>query len=51
MLKKEWTHPLGMLGRDEMADEVRYYTDEYYPKVRRHMALGGMTPNTYAAAA
>ncbi|MFH7566639.1 DDE-type integrase/transposase/recombinase, partial [Oceanimonas smirnovii] len=22
LLKKEWTHPLGMLGRDEMADEV-----------------------------
>ncbi|WP_148265849.1 IS3 family transposase [Oceanimonas sp. GK1] len=51
LLKKEWTHPLGMLGRDEMADEVRYYTDEYYPKVRRHMALGGITPNAYAAAA
>ncbi|PSJ41173.1 IS3 family transposase ISHar7 [Zobellella endophytica] len=51
LLKKEWTHPLGMLGRYEMADEVRYYADEYYPKARRHMALGGMTPNTYAAAA
>ncbi|WP_346351227.1 IS3 family transposase [Oceanimonas sp. AH20CE76] len=51
LLKKEWTRPLGMLGRDEMADEVRYYTDEYYPKVRRHMALGGITPNAYAAAA
>lgn len=51
LLKKEWTRPLGEIGRDEMTGEVRYYTDQYYPNVRRHMALGGVTPNAYAAAA
>ncbi len=51
LLKKEWTRPLGEIARDEMASEVRYYTDQYYPNVRRHMALGGVTPNAYAAAA
>lgn len=51
LLKEEWTRHLGIIPRDEMADEVRYYTDEYYPKMRRHMALGGLTPNAYAAAA
>lgn len=50
-LKKEWTRPLGERARDEMASEVRYYMDQYYPNVRRHMALGGVTPNAYAAAA
>lgn len=50
LLKKEWTRPLGVIARDEMASEVRYYTDQYYPKVRRHMTLGGKTPNAYAAA-
>lgn len=49
-LKKEWTHPLGMLSRDEMAAEVRYYLDEYYPHTRRHMTLGGLTPSAYTAA-
>ena len=50
-LKKEWTRPLGETSREEMAGEVRYYTDHYYPKMRRHSALGGMTPNAYAMAA
>jgi putative transposase len=50
LLKKEWTRRLGLIGRDEMASEIRYYTDQFYPKMRRHMALGGLTPHAYAAA-
>ena len=50
-LKTEWTSHLGLIGRAEMAGEVRYYTDTFYPEMRRHMALGGLTPNAYAAAA
>ncbi|WP_323745870.1 IS3 family transposase [Alloalcanivorax profundimaris] len=49
LLKKEWTTRLGVIGRDEMSDEIQYYTDHFYPKVRRHMTLGGLTPNAYAA--
>tara|TARA_R110001606_G_scaffold397272_3_gene573238 strand:+ start:6603 stop:7478 length:876 start_codon:yes stop_codon:yes gene_type:complete len=49
LLKKEWTRRLGRIGRDEMASQIQYYTDHFYPKVRRHMTLGGLTPNDYAA--
>ncbi|MGP5192015.1 integrase core domain-containing protein, partial [Vreelandella alkaliphila] len=37
LLKKEWTKPLGTIERSDMGDEVRYYIDEFYPKMRRHM--------------
>ncbi|WP_422822633.1 IS3 family transposase [Vreelandella titanicae] len=50
LLKKEWIQPLGMIHRDEMVDEVRYYIDHYYSKVRRHMTLGGLPPSAYVAA-
>jgi len=49
MLKKEWTKPLGTIERSDMGDEVRYYIEEFYPKMRRYMTLGGLTPSVYAA--
>ena len=49
LLKKEWTNRLGILERSDMADEIQYYIDEFYPKIRRHMTLGGLTPSAYAA--
>lgn len=51
LLKKEWTHRLGIIPRDGMKAEVRYYTEVYYPILRRHGTLGGMTPMAFEAAA
>lgn len=47
LLKKEWTHRLGLITRKEMAEEVDFYVTHYYHKVRRHTALGGVTPNAF----
>jgi len=49
LLKKEWTHRLGVLSRAEMTAEVRYYAEEYYPILRRHGTLGGLTPRAFEA--
>lgn len=51
LLKKEWVSPLGLVGCAEMSDEIAYYVEEYYPKMRRHGALGGLTPMAFEAAA
>lgn len=51
LLKKEWVRPLGLIGREEMHHEVGYYVEEYYPKLRRHTTLGGLTPAAFMAAA
>ena len=48
LLKKEWTRRLGLLTRKEMTEEIHFYITQYYHKVRRHTALGGLTPNAYA---
>jgi putative transposase len=48
LLKKEWTRRLGFITRKEMADEIHFYIEKYYHKVRRHGALGELTPNAYA---
>lgn len=51
LLKKEWTHALGVIRRDQMAAEVRYYNETYYPYLRRHEKLGGQTPAAFEATA
>lgn len=51
LLKKEWVHPLGLLSREEMKAELGYYIDQFYPMMRRHGTLGGVTPNAFELAA
>lgn len=43
-LKQEWIQRLEPVSREEMQVEVRYYIEEYYNVVRRHGAVGMMTP-------
>lgn len=50
-LKKEWVKPLGSLPRETMSQEVGYYIDEYYDKIRRHATLGYVAPAVFEAAA
>lgn len=42
--KKEWISNLGELSRGEMTMQTRLYIDKYYNPVRRHGALGGVSP-------
>lgn len=46
-LKREWTRRLGLISREEMHVEIRFYIDDYYHPVRRHDSLGGITPNEF----
>ncbi|USD64097.1 IS3 family transposase [Vibrio sp. SCSIO 43136] len=45
--KKEWISNLGELSRQEMTVQSRQYIDSYYNPVRRHGALGGVSPNDF----
>ena len=51
LLKKEWVHPLGIVGREEMKQELSYYIDQFYPMSRRHGTLGDVTPEAFEMAA
>lgn len=46
-LKLEWIKRLDLMSREDMQVEVRYYVEEYYNVVRRHGALGMMTPMAF----
>lgn len=47
LLKKEWVSPLGLVSREEMRGEIAYYIDEFYPLLRRHGSIGGVTPAAF----
>lgn len=51
LLKKEWVHPLGLITREEMQQELAYYIDEFYTVLRRHGSAGGLTPLAFEQAA
>ncbi len=50
-LKKEWVKQLGKLTRKVMGEEIRYYIDQYYDKIRRHATLGYVAPAAFEQAA
>lgn len=50
-LKKEWVKQLGNLKRKVMGEEIRYYIDHYYDKIRRHATLGYVAPAAFEMAA
>jgi len=47
--KKEWLHPLGLISREEMEDEVNYYFGDFYNQIRRHTRAGNLPPARYEA--
>ena len=51
LLKKEWVNPLGIVPREEMQGEIKYYIDHFYPLLRRHGSIGGVTPAAFEQAA
>ena len=50
-LKKEWVSRLGCLARNVMGEEIGYYIDQYYDKIRRHATLGYVAPAAFEMAA
>jgi len=50
-LKKEWVKQLGKLTRKVMGEEIGYYIDQYYDKIRRHATLGYVAPAVFEKAA
>jgi putative transposase len=46
-LKKEWTHRLQSMSRQQMTQELAYYIDTFYHKIRRHSTLGYVTPAAF----
>jgi len=49
-LKKEWIKQLCRLTRTVMGEEIGYYIDQHYDKIRRHATLGYVAPAAFEMA-
>lgn len=47
LLKKEWVQCLGLITREEMIAEVKYYSLQFYNTIRTHGTLGMKTPVSF----
>jgi putative transposase len=50
-MKKEWTSHKGEIKRTAMYEQVHWYIDRYYNRIRRHGALNGLSPMVFESQA